>query len=127
MSRHLARPHGIALIGAKRYYFGTGGSIAGFRDELAKRKKAEAAKLRLKNALMRAKLQAAKEAEKKEWNNLRSKQVWDPETVREFNEVAQAARRDVRRIALPPTEPERRPPPEATRAGRAAAPMNAGP
>ena len=40
VSRHLARPHGIALIGAKRYYFGTGGSIAAFRDALAKREPA---------------------------------------------------------------------------------------
>ena len=36
--QHLARPHGIALIGAKRYYFGTGGSIAAFRDALSQLK-----------------------------------------------------------------------------------------
>ena len=39
-------------------------------------------------------------AERKEWDNLRSKDVWDPETVREFNEVAQTARRNNAKVHL---------------------------
>ena len=39
----------------------------------------------------------AQRAERKEWDNLRIKQVWDPTKVREFNEVARTARRDTRK------------------------------
>ena len=42
----------------------------------------------------------AKAAEQKEWANLRSKDVLFTDVVREFNEIAQIARRDTRKVHL---------------------------
>ena len=47
-----------------------------------------------------AREEKAQAAERKEWDNLRSKGVWNPEVVREFNEVANTARRNSQKVHL---------------------------